>query len=99
LAAPIGIHLEETTMTNTGRQLAAMSFAALGLVQFMPVDTAFAQQRRTQPQETLMMHGVRTTPEIAAKCEAFIDRTFGRGTGSEVHRSAGFAACIERGGN
>jgi hypothetical protein len=99
LAAPIDIDLEETNMTNTGQQLAAMSFAALGLVQFLPVEPAFAQQRRTQPQESLMMYGVRTTPEISAKCEAFIDRTFGRGTGSEVHRSAGLAACIERGGN
>jgi hypothetical protein len=84
-------------MTTTGRHLAAMSFAALGLVQFLPVEAAFAQ-RRTQPAETLMMHGHRTTPEISAKCEAFIDRQFGRGTGSEVHRSAGLAACIERGG-
>ena len=46
-----------------------------------------------------MMHGMRTTPEISAKCEAYIDRVFGRGTGSEVHRSAGLAACIGRGGN
>jgi hypothetical protein len=84
-------------MTNTGRHLAAMSFAALGLVQAWPVEAA--QQRRTQPAETMMMYGTRTTAEISAKCEAFIDRTFGRGTGSEIHRSAGLAACIERGGN
>jgi hypothetical protein len=86
-------------MTHTGRHLAAMSFAALGLVQFLPIEPAFAQQRRTQQPEMLMMYGTRTTPEISAKCEAFIDRTFGRGTGSEVHRSAGLAACIERGGH
>jgi hypothetical protein len=85
-------------MTNTGRHLAAASFATLGLVQFLPVEAAFAQQRRAPQPETLMMYGTRTTPEISAKCEAFIDRTFGRGTGSEVHRSAGLAACIERGG-
>jgi hypothetical protein len=86
-------------MTNTARHLAAMSFATFGLMQVWPIETALAQQRRTQPAETMMMYGVRTTPEISAKCEAFIDRTFGRGTGSEVHRSAGLAACIERGGN
>ena len=85
-------------MTNTRRHFAAMAVAALGLVQFWPVEAAFAQQRRAQPAETLMMYGTRTTPEISAKCEAFIDRTFGRGQGAEVHRSAGLAACIERRG-
>jgi hypothetical protein len=86
-------------MTNTGRHLAAMSFAALGLVQAWPAEAASTQQRRAQPQETMMMHGMRTTPEISAKCEAYISRTFGNGTGAEIHRSAGLAACIERGGN
>jgi hypothetical protein len=85
-------------MTIVGRHFAAMSFAALGLVQAWPVE-AVAQQRRVQPAETMMMYGTRTTPEISAKCEAFIDRTFGRGTGAEIHRSAGLAACIERGGD
>src|SRR5262245_38710822 len=32
LAAPIDTDFEESNMTNTGRHLAAMSFAALGLV-------------------------------------------------------------------
>jgi hypothetical protein len=86
-------------MTTTGRHLAAVSFAALGLAQFLPVEAAFAQQRRAQPTETLMMHGMRTTPEISAKCEAFVGRTFGNGTGAEVHRGPALAACIERGGN
>jgi hypothetical protein len=86
-------------MTATRRHFAAMSFAALGLVHLLPVEAAFAQQRRTPSSETMMMYGVRTTPEISAKCEAFIDRTFGRGTGSEIHRSAGLAACIQRGGD
>jgi hypothetical protein len=86
-------------MTNTALQLAAVSFAALGLVQAWPAEAASAQQRRTQPAETLMMHGMRTTPEISAKCEAFVGRTFGSGTGAEVHRTAALAACIERGGD
>ena len=86
-------------MTNIGRHLTAMSFAALGLVQFWPVEATAAQQRRTPPAETLLMYGIQTTPEISAKCEAFIDRTFGRGTGAEVHRSAALAACIERRGD
>jgi hypothetical protein len=86
-------------MTNTALQLAAMSFAALGLVQAWPVEAASAQHRRAQPAETVMMHGMRTTPEISAKCEAFVARTFGNGTGAEVHRTGALAACIERGGD
>jgi hypothetical protein len=85
-------------MTVTRRHLAALSFAALGLIQVWPAEAASSQQRRAQPAETLMMHGMRTTGEISAKCEAYADRVFGRGTGAEVHRSASIAACIERGG-
>jgi hypothetical protein len=85
-------------MTNIGRHLTAMSIAALGLVQVWPGEAAAAQQRRTQPAEPLLMYGIQTTPEISAKCEAYIDRVFGRGTGTEVHRSAALAACIERRG-
>ncbi len=38
-------------MTNTALQLAAMSFAALGLVQVWPAEAASAQHRRSQPAE------------------------------------------------
>jgi hypothetical protein len=84
-------------MTNTGQHLAALSFAALGLMQMWPVEAASAQRRAQQP-EMLMMHGMRTTGEISAKCEAYVGRVFGSGTGAEVHRTAALAACIERGG-
>ena len=86
-------------MTNIGRHLTAMSIAALGLVQYWPIEAAAAQQRRAQPTETLLMYGMQTTPEISAKCEGYVDRIFGRGTGAEVHRSAALAACIERRGD
>jgi len=85
-------------MANTRRHFAAMFVAVLGVAQLAVAGTAYAQQRRMQPAETLLMYGVQTTPEISATCEAWIDKSFGRGKGAEVHRSAGLAACIQRGG-
>ncbi len=53
-------------MANTRRHFAAMFVAVLGVAQLAVAGTAYAQQRRTQPAETLLMYGVQTTPEISA---------------------------------
>jgi len=82
-------------MTNIGTKCAALLIASLGVFPLLSVDVAAAQRRERQPPETVLMHGIWITLELSAKCERYIDRTFGRGTGAGVHPSAAFAACIE----
>jgi hypothetical protein len=82
-------------MKNSRRKFTTLLVASFGLLALLSVD-ATAAQRGKQPDETVLMHGRTITPEASVKCERYIDRTFGRGTGAENHRTAAFAACIER---
>ena len=80
-------------MTKSGKGFGALLAAAFGILQLLSMPAAAAQQ------ETMLMFGTHTTSAISVRCETYIDKTFGRGPGAEHHRSAGFAACIERGGD
>jgi hypothetical protein len=71
--------------------------AGFGLFQLLPVDAAFAQQRQVRSEPMMMFQSGFSGPaEMSVKCWQFVDRTFGNGTGSEVHRQSAFLACIER---
>jgi hypothetical protein len=86
-------------MANIKRRFQTPLVCGIAFSILLPIGTAIAQKGHAEPHDELFMHGTRTTPEISAKCEAFIDRTFGRGTGAEHHRTAGFGACLRRGGD
>ena len=73
--------------------------AGFGAFQLLPVDAAFAQRKQTRPEPMMMFQaGFSGSAEMAVKCWQFVDKTFGNGTGSEVHRQSAFLACIERNG-
>ena len=87
-------------MANINTRFATLFVAGLGMFALLPVDAAFAQRRQARSEPMMMFQmGFSGPVEMSVKCWQFVDRTFGNGTGSEVHRKPAFLACVERSGS
>jgi hypothetical protein len=84
-------------MATINTRFATLFVAGLGMFALLPVDAALAQRTRARSEPMMMFQmGFSGPVEMSVKCWQFVDRTFGNGTGSEVHRQSAFLACVDR---